>query len=113
TVFGRDGGISDFGEALSYRRATIGLAAGALYVGIFAGWVGMSPGLIVPYFVIFFLIALAVARLRADTGIPAHGLTNVNPQDILIIHLGTNDMSARSLVSIGLFQWFNRFNRAH
>src|SRR5262249_4783163 len=90
-----------------------GLAAGAVWVFLFARWVGMEPIMILPYFLVFFLIALTVARLRADTGIPAHGLTSVNPQDILVTHLGTQGISGRSLVGLGLFQWFNRYNRAH
>jgi hypothetical protein len=112
-IAGRTSELSDAGEAMSYRGAVIGLAAGMVWVALFSVWAGMDPILIAPYFLIFFLVALTVARLRADTGIPAHGLTNVNPQDILITHLGTMGMSGRGVTTLGLFQWFNRFNRAH
>jgi hypothetical protein len=98
---------------MSYRGAVIGLLAGAVWVAAFSLWVGMAPILLLPYFLIFFLIALTVARLRADTGIPGHGLYMVNPHDILVTHLGTAGMSGQNLTTLGLFQWFNRFNRAH
>jgi hypothetical protein len=112
-ILGRKSELSDAGEAMSYRGAAIGLAAGMFWVALFAVWAGMEPRLLLPYFAIFFLVALTVARLRADTGAPAHGLTNVNPQDILITGLGTTGMSGRGLTALALFQWFNRFNRAH
>lgn len=112
-VLGQKSELSDAGEAMSYRGAVLGFLAGAAWVALFSLWVGMEPHLLVPYFLIFFLVALTVARLRAETGIPAHGLTMVNPQDILITHLGTQGMTARGLTALGLFQWFNRFNRAH
>jgi hypothetical protein len=112
-VLGLKSELSDAGEAMSYRGAVIGLAAGAVWVAAFSLWAGMEARLLVPYFLIFFLVALTVARLRADTGIPGHGLTMVNPQDILITHLGTQGMTARGLTVLGIFQWFNRFNRAH
>jgi hypothetical protein len=98
---------------MSYRAAVIGLLVGAAWVAIFSLWAGLSPGLIFPYFLVFFLVALTVARLRADTGIPGHGLTMVNPQDILVTFQGTYGHPARSLTTMGIFQWFNRFNRAH
>jgi hypothetical protein len=112
-VLGRPSELTDDREAMSYRTAVIGLVAGMLWVALFARWVGMAPVLIAPYFLVFFLVALTVARLRADTGIPGHGLYMVNPQDILITHLGTQGMSAHNLSTLGLFEWFNRFNRAH
>jgi hypothetical protein len=112
-VLGQKSELSDAGEAMSYRGAVIGLVAGAVWVSVFSLWAGMEARMLVPYYAIFFLVALTVARLRADTGIPGHGLTMVNPQDILITHLGTQGMTARGLTTLGIFQWFNRFNRAH
>lgn len=112
-VWGRPSEVNDAGEAMSYRAAVFGFAAGFAWVGGFAMWVGMDPLLIVPYFLIFFLVALTIARLRADTGIPAHGLTNVNPQDILVTYFGTGGMSHQGLTAISMFTWMNRFNRAH
>ncbi|MBW3622218.1 MAG: hypothetical protein KY468_02280 [Armatimonadetes bacterium] len=112
-VAGRPSEVSDAKEAMSYRAAVFGFGIGFFWVSGFSVWIGMSPVLIVPYFLIFFLVALTVARLRADTGIPAHGLTNVNPQDILITFSGTGEMSRPTLTTMSLFAWFNRFNRAH
>ncbi len=73
----------------------------------------MPPVLAVLYFCLFFLIALTIARLRADSGAPSHGLIYVNPHDILITHMGTSSMTPRTLSAMALFVWFSRFNRAH
>jgi hypothetical protein len=112
-VVGMRSELDDREEAMSYRTAVVGLLVGAAWVAVFSLWAGLSPGLIFPYFLVFFLVALTVARLRADTGIPGHGLTMVNPQDILVTFQGTYGHPASSLTTMGIFQWFNRFNRAH
>src|SRR5207245_2602715 len=78
------GKMEDRDEALSYRAAAIGAGLGFVALCMFGRAVGLSAAVVVPYFLIFFLVALSVARLRADTGAPAHGLANVNPHDVLI-----------------------------
>src|SRR5207253_4277415 len=105
--------LSDADAAVSYRVAAIGIALGFFALVAFAGFLGLPPVMAIVYFVLFFLIALTIARLRADSGAPAHGLIYVNPHDILITHLGTTAMAPRALTTMALFTWFNRFNRAH
>jgi hypothetical protein len=62
--------LDDTSEAMTYRTAVFGFLLTFLWVAGFAVWLGMEPWLILPYFLIFFLVSLTVARLRADTGIP-------------------------------------------
>jgi hypothetical protein len=112
-ALGRRSDLDDAGEALSYRAALLGTGAGFAGLCAFAVACGMSFTLAAVYFSLFFLIALAVARLRADSGAPAHGLAAVNPQDLLIACLGTAGQDPRALTTLSVFQWFNRFNRAH
>jgi hypothetical protein len=112
-IAGRRSALSDADEAVSYRVAAIGVVLGLVGLIAFAGFIGMPPLLALVYFFLFFLIALTIARLRADSGAPAHGLIYVNPHDILITHLGTASMAPRTLTTMALFTWFNRFNRAH
>ncbi len=110
---GRRSRLDDRDEALSYRAALLGAGLGFAGLCGFAVACGLSPGMAVVYFALFFLIALAVARLRADSGAPAHGLAAVSPHDLLIVYLGTANQDPRAVTTLGIFQWFNRFNRAH
>jgi hypothetical protein len=113
---GQPSPLDDEGEALSYRAALLGAGAGFAGLCTFAVACGLPLLLAVVYFALFFLIALAVARLRADSGAPAHALAAVNPHELLIAGLGTAGGALgdpRALTTLGIFQWFNRFNRAH
>jgi uncharacterized protein DUF6785/uncharacterized protein DUF6784 len=112
-IMGQKSSISDADEAISYRAAAIGALLGFAALVLFAHSIGMPPWQAALYFGLFFLIALTVARLRADSGAPAHGLIYVTPHDILITHFGTAGMASRGLAGMALFTWFNRFNRAH
>jgi hypothetical protein len=112
-IEGRKSTLSDADEAISYRGAAIGMALGFFALVAFSGVIGLPPFMAIVYFALFFLIALTIARLRADSGAPAHGLIYVNPHDILITQLGTAGMAPRALSTLALFTWFNRFNRAH
>jgi Family of unknown function (DUF6785)/Domain of unknown function (DUF6784) len=107
------GRMDDSEEAMSYRAAAIGAGLGFILLCGFGRMAGLSATVVVPYFLIFFLVALSIARLRAESGAPAHGLANVNPQDVLITHFGATGFDHRSLNGMALFAWFNRFNRAH
>lgn len=112
-IAGRSSTLTDADEAVSYRTAAVGALLGLVGLVAFAGFIGMPAWLGVVYFLLFFLIALTIARLRADSGAPAHGLIYVNPHDIMITHLGTASLAPRTLTTMALFTWFNRFNRAH
>jgi hypothetical protein len=112
-IMGQKSTVSDADEAISYRTAAIGALLGFVALVLFAGAIGMPPAMAALYFGLFFLIALTVARLRADSGAPAHGLIYVTPHDIMITHLGTTSMTPHALSGMALFTWFNRFNRAH
>jgi hypothetical protein len=105
--------MSDDGEAVTYRSAAMGLVVGVLALSWFATACGMVWWLLPIYWGLFFLIALAVTRLRADTGAPAHGLTMATPHDVIATTLGTPHGDSGSVIAITFMQWFNRFNRAH
>jgi hypothetical protein len=112
-IIGQKSELSDADEAISYRAAAIGVVLGFGALVALATALGMPPLLAVVYFLLFFLIALTVARLRADSGAPSHGLIYVNPQEILITHMGTTAMAPRVLAGMAMFTWISRFNRAH
>jgi hypothetical protein len=112
-IMGRKSELSDADEAISYRTAAVGAVVGFAAIVAFGAAIGLPPLLGVLYFALFFLIALTIARLRADSGAPSHGLIYVNPQETLITHLGNAAMAPRVLSAMALFTWLSRFNRAH
>jgi len=74
---------------------------------------GMGVGTAFLFWLLHFLIALTVARLRAEAGPPSHSLLFANPQDLLLTTFGTRSFRPRELTTLALFFWFNRLNRNH
>lgn len=74
---------------------------------------GMGMVIAFSFWLLHFLIALTVTRLRAEAGPPSHSLLFANPQDLLLSALGTRSFRPRELTTLALFFWFNRLNRNH
>jgi hypothetical protein len=74
---------------------------------------GMGLGIATVFWLLHFLIALTVTRLRAEAGPPSHSLLFANPQDLLLTTFGTRSFRPRELTALALFFWFNRLNRNH
>jgi hypothetical protein len=63
--------------------------------------------------VIFFLYAVAIARMRAELGPPAHDLHFSGPGQLMHSALGTRALGENNMTAFGYFFWFNRAYRAH
>lgn len=74
---------------------------------------GLSLGLAIAFWVLHFLISIAVTRLRAEAGPPSHSLLFANPQDLILAWFGSRSFHPRELTTLALFFWFNRLNRNH
>ncbi|MCS6860058.1 MAG: hypothetical protein NZT92_07050 [Abditibacteriales bacterium] len=99
-------------EVRILRWAFVGLGFGtALLVGI-TMLAGMSLWVAVLFYAIYFLLALAITRVRAELGTP-HEIYFVNPQRILVETLGTQTLGVRNLTVLSVFYWFNRCYRCH
>jgi hypothetical protein len=112
-IFGFKSSIDDSEEPMSYRAAAIGLIAGFAALMFFCNRWGMSLWLVVAFFGLYFAIATALTRMRAELGPPLHAIVLVNPQLVLISVLGTRRLGTGNLTMFSLFYWFNRFNRSH
>ena len=104
--------IDDSNEPLSYRWAVIGAILSMVFITVFCHLAGMSLPVIFGFFGIFFLLSLAMARVRAEFGAP-HEIYFVNPHDMLASIIGTRRMSPGNLTMMSMFYWFNRCNRNH
>ncbi len=112
-ILGRPGAADDSGEPMRYRTTLIVfLASSAVLIG--GGMaLGGSFRIMILFFGIFFLYSLAIARMRAELGPPAHDLHGMGPGIILNNVIGTENMGTGNLATFSMFFWFNRAYRAH
>ncbi|MBC8101168.1 MAG: hypothetical protein H7Z41_01090 [Cytophagales bacterium] len=110
---GQPSPLDDAGEPMTYRTAVWGGLAGiALLVG-FAVWIGMTWWVAALFFVMYFALALAITRMRAELGTPVHDLHFTGPEMILTHVAGSRAFDGGNLVGFALFFWFNRAYRSH
>jgi len=112
-IIGLESTLDDSKEPMRYRTAAIGLLVGCGLLMLFCSRCGMSLWLVIAFFVLYFVIAISVTRLRAELGPPLHAIVLVNPQIVLTSALGTRKLGTANLTMFSLFYWFNRFNRSH
>ena len=105
--------VDDSREALPYRTAGLLLLGCLAYLGIFLHALGMSVLVIVPFLVIYLAIAVAIARMRAELGPPAHDLHYAGPDQMLTRLFGTKGLGGHTLAAISLTWFFNRAYRGH
>jgi len=102
----------DPAEAARCRTALAGLAAGLTFIFIFWYQAGMSPWVLCLFFGIYFLLALAMTRVRAEFGAP-HEIYFVNPGWMMVSIFGTDVLGPRNLTQMSMLHWLNRCYRNH
>lgn len=100
------------GSPYRYRWALLGVVGGLASMVAFFHAAGLSLWACVAAFAIYFAIAIACTRMRAELGPPAHDLHNGGPDYILTAALGTRFFSAQELSVLTYFYWFNRAYRS-
>jgi len=100
------------GPTFGPRVSMLGAVAGLVALGAFFVYYGMSPWLAVAAWVIYWLLALSVTRMRAELGPIAHDLHRGGPDFMLTSMLGTSLMGPRNLNLLTWFYWFNRAYRS-
>ena len=105
--------LDDSKEPMSYRTAVLGALAGLVFLSFFMVRIGLSPLLAILAFVIYFAMATAIARMRAELGPPVHDIYYSGPDAIISSSGGLNRLSNRDLVGLSYFFWFNRAQRSH
>ncbi|MCL5283918.1 MAG: hypothetical protein M1330_04315 [Armatimonadetes bacterium] len=113
TALGLPGGMDDRAEPLRYRWAILGALGGGAVLVTFSHWLGMVWWVAVAFFVIYFALAVAITRMRAEGGTPINDLHFTGPDWILSETMGTGSFNAPTLTAFSLFFWFNRAYRCH
>ena len=105
-------GLDDSQEPISYRAAALGAVAGFLLLTLFMKRIGMSPMLAVIAFLLYFLIAVVVARIRAELGPPVHDMP-FTPDYLITTSAGVGRLSNGDLLGLAYFDAFQGAYRAH
>lgn len=100
-------------EGRAYRRAVVTLTLCGACILAFCARAGMSVGVAATFFGFYFLLALALTRLRAELGPPVNELYNIGPDQMLPRLLGTRRWGAGNLVMFGMFWGVNRAHRCN
>jgi len=112
-ILGRVSEVDDRSEGMRFRTATVGAVAGMGVLVWFSVQAGMSPCLAASFFVMYYLLAVAVARVRAEFGSPVHDFHFTGPDYTLTQLLGTTNLHPRDLGMLTQYFWFNRAYRGH
>lgn len=99
-------------EPMSAQTAVIGLFLGGIFLIIFCQIVGIPLWAILAYFFLFFSIALAITRVRAEVGPPSHQVFT-QPTTTLVTFLGSRRIGPSALTMFSFFRSFNRSYRNH
>ncbi|MDQ1326728.1 MAG: hypothetical protein QG641_8 [Candidatus Poribacteria bacterium] len=112
-IIGYKDSIDDSEEPMSYRNAAIGIIAGVLFILLFCYYSGMSVGVTSSLFALYFLMSIAVARMRASLGPPTHDLYDAGPDRIIVSIVSPRRLGPRNLTIISLFYWLGYDYRSH
>ncbi|GIX07390.1 MAG: hypothetical protein KatS3mg115_1793 [Candidatus Poribacteria bacterium] len=112
-ILGRGDPRSEADEPLRYRTSFLLLLGSGAFLFLFSKLAGMSTWAIVLFFVIYYAIATAVTRMRAELGSPVHDLHFIGPDEMLPKLFGTRALGPRNLTVITYYFFFNRAHRGH
>ena len=110
---GKKTDLDDKDEPISYKAAMWALLLGCVFLTYFSRKAGLSGWLIVPFFLIFFAMSIAITRMRAELGPPAHDLHAAGPDQFLPNLIGPKELGTQNLSVMSLYFWFNRAYRSH
>lgn len=113
TVLGAPGRLADSNEPMPYRLAALGAVLGLAGLVAFAMAMGMRMLTAVAVFAIYYVLSLAITRVRAQFGTPVHDLHFTGPDVILSSVFGTRAFPEKDLAGIAMLAWFSSIFRSH
>ena len=112
-MLGRPSEVPDTLEGLPFRVAAIGAVVGVGLLVAFSLHARMSVVWAVLVFVIYYLLAIAVGRVRAEFGSPVHDFHFTGPDYTISYVMGTANLRQQDLGMFTQYFWFNRAYRGH
>lgn len=105
--------MNDSEEPIPYRMAVLGIIFGMIFLTLFSFRAGMSIWLPPIFFIIWYLLAIAITRMRAEVGSPVHDLHYMGPDTIIPEMIGTRRLGTSNLTMFSFYHFFNRAHRCH
>lgn len=112
-VLNKTSTVDDSQEPMGYRNAVFGILAGVTGLVMFSVYLGMTWWIAIIFFLMYFAIALAITRMRAELGTPIHDLHFTGPEQIMTRVSGSRAFDTDNLTVFGIYFWFNRAYRGH
>ncbi len=112
-IFGRKSELDDSAEPMRYRMAVLGIIGGMGFLTLFSYSAGMSLWLAPIFFTIWYLLAIAITRMRAEVGSPVHDLHYMGPDTIIPEIIGTRRLGTNNLTMFSFYHFINRAHRCH
>ena len=100
-------------EPIGYRTAMLGLLIGFITLIVFSLKAGMTFGVSVIFFLLYFILAIGITRMRAELGSPVHDLHRAGAHLMMVNTIGTRHFSVGDLTMLSFYQFFNRAYRGH
>ena len=102
--------VNDSDEPMTYRAAFFLAIISMTFLVLFCYHAGMSLWVILLFFMLFLLLSISFARIRAVSGVLFHDLHFMGPDTALVKVFGTQRFGAGNLT---MFSFLYFFNRAH
>ena len=100
-------------DGQNYRWAFIGIGISLIVIFAYFWRMGLTMYWAVAFFSVYFIIALALTRIRAEVG-ASHEIYFINPQRFLFELFGSSGLiQPRDMTIMQSMYWFNRAYRAH
>ncbi|MCP4643796.1 MAG: hypothetical protein GY851_25345, partial [bacterium] len=98
------------------RTAITLIGVGGVFLVWFSIHFGMSTGVTLLYFALYFLTSIAVTRMRAELGPPCHDLHHIGADRQIIRMFGASEMrnaNPLNLIMFGFYAFMGRAYRGH
>jgi len=100
-------------EPMSARLAIVGLVGGFALLTLVGMRMGMMVWVAVSFFGTYFILSMAVTRMRAELGPLVHELYYSNADQVLTAISGTHRIPPSSLTAMSMFWWLTRSQNSH
>ena len=100
-------------EPIPYRFAILGIFLALTFLVLVLRRAGLPLTLIPFSFGVYFLLSIAITRIRAALGPPFHEVIFTHPQIFMADVLGTRELGANNLTLLTFLYPFNRDNSSH
>ncbi|HIM12158.1 TPA: hypothetical protein EYM26_15350, partial [Candidatus Poribacteria bacterium] len=104
---------SRLSEPMSYRIAILGLVGGFSLLALFGMQMGMTSWVALSFFSFYFILSIAITRMRAELGPLVHELYYSNVGQAMTAVLGTRRIPPSSLTAVSLLWWLTRSQNSH